>query len=194
MDSNCHSSGLKNPERVFILSGPSGVGKNTVAEQICEKKGISRAVTATTRSPRPDEEDGRDYYFVTSQEFEQWLKEGKLVEYNEYGGNYYGTPVFSVNTATQNNDHVILVIDVNGALKIKRQAPEVHLIFLKPPDLDTLEQRLRGRGDEDEESICYRLRQAETEMQMEEKYDYTVINDDLDMAIDQVEHILQRNT
>lgn len=185
-------SELECPDRVFILSGPSGVGKNTVARGLCDEGSAVRAVTATTREPRPGEEDGEDYFFVDQEEFERWLAEGRLLEYNRYGGNYYGTPVFSVNEATSTGKPVLLVIDVNGALEIKRLAPDVTLIFIAPPDEDALEKRLRGRGDEDEESVQYRLRRAGEEMQLADRYDWTVVNDRVERAVDEIEEILTR--
>lgn len=193
MDDTRFASSLNHPAHVFILSGPSGVGKNSVAEKVCDAGVATQAITATTRQPRPGEKDGEDYYFISRGKFETWLQNGNLLEYNEYVGNYYGTPAFSVNEATNDNKAALLVIDVNGALHIKRRFSEVNLIFLKPPDLETLEDRLRGRGDVDEENIRFRLQRAQEELKLMHKYDYTVVNDELVDAVEEVERIIQDN-
>ena len=183
---------IEHPERVFVLSGPSGVGKNTLADKLCEMGHAVRAVTATSRDPRPGEEDGVDYYFIGEEEFRTWLNEGRLLEHNVYGGNYYGTPVFSVNRVAEACKPILLVIDVNGALEVKTQCPEVTLIFVMPPGEEALEARLRGRGDEDENSIAYRLERAREEMNLIDRYDYTVINDSIDEAVEELKKILRR--
>lgn len=185
------NTALKNPEKLFILSGPSGVGKNTVARELVQRDGIVRAVTATTREPRPGEKDGEDYFFVDKNKFESWLQAGTLLEYNEYEQNYYGTPVFAVNEATQKASAVLLVIDVNGALEIKRHYPTVRLIFIAPPDIQTLRERLRKRGKNEEESIKYRLERAKKELLLKNKYDCVVINDKLQETVHSIEKKIQ---
>lgn len=183
---------IEHPRRVFILSGPSGVGKNTLARRLCAGGFAVRAVTATSRDPRPGEEDGVDYYFVAAQKFRRWLEQGRLLEHNRYGGNYYGTPAFSVNRAAREDKPVLLVIDVNGALEIKRRWPEVHLIFIAPPDERELEERLRGRGDEDEQSVQYRLQQARKEMSLKDRYDHIVVNDSIEDAVEDLRKVIRR--
>jgi len=188
--SSVEHSGIEHPDRVFVLSGPSGVGKNAVAGRLCESGRAVRAVTATSRKMRPGERDGVDYHFVSAQEFERWAAEGRLLERNCYGGNWYGTPAFSVNGAAGGKLPVLLVIDVNGALELKRRWPRLTLIFVRPPSLEALAQRLRERGDEDEESIAFRLKRAREEMALADRYDHVVVNDRLDDAVEEVARIV----
>jgi guanylate kinase len=136
--------------------------------------------------------DGEDYYFISKQEFDRWLEQGKLLEHNRYGGNYYGTPAFAVNRAACHGKPVLLVIDVNGALEIKRQYPDVHLIFIAPPDEKALERRLRGRGDDDERSVQYRLKRAREEMALSGHYDRTVVNDCIEDAVEKLREVIRR--
>lgn len=185
---------LEKPDNLFVLSGPSGVGKNTVAERLCKRDQVTRAITATTRDPRNGEKEGEDYYFVDEKQFQQWIKDGKLLEHNRYDDNDYGTPAFSVNEAAKHKKPVILVIDVNGALKIREQYPEVTLIFLAPPDERELERRLRDRGDEDEKQLEYRLDRAREEMKLMDKYDRVVINDSLERAVKEVAKIVENQS
>jgi len=185
------TDGIVHPERVFVLSGPSGVGKNAIVRRLCESGCAVRAITATSRSPRPGEEDGVDYYFVSEQQFEQWLREGRLLEHTRYCGNYYGTPASSVDRAARDGRPVLLVIDVDGALQLKRKWPDARLIFIRPPSEQELEQRLRERADEDDENMAQRLAQARHEMALADRYDRVVVNDRLEDAVEQVAHIVR---
>jgi len=185
------TDGIVHPERVFVLSGPSGVGKNAIVRRLCESGCAVRAITATSRSPRPGEEDGVDYYFVSEQQFEQWLREGRLLEHTRYCGNYYGTPASSVDRAARDGRPVLLVIDVDGALQLKRKWPDARLIFIRPPSEQELEQRLRERADEDDENMAQRLAQARHEMALADRYDHVVVNDRLEDAVEQVAHIVR---
>ncbi len=181
---------LARPDQVFVLSGPSGVGKNTVAKRLCGRGRAVRAVTATTRDPRPGERDGVDYHFVSAERFEQWIEEGRLIEHTRYVGHYYGTPVRSVNRAAESGLPVLLTIDVDGGLQIKRRWPEVTLIFLAPPSEHELRRRLAHRGRDDAATVERRLERAREEMAYAEYYDFVVVNDDLEEAVDQVARIL----
>jgi len=185
------TDGIVHPERVFVLSGPSGVGKNAIVRRLCDSGCAVRAITATSRSPRPGEEDGVDYYFVSEQQFEQWLREGRLLEHTRYCGNYYGTPASSVDRAARDGRPVLLVIDVDGALQLKRKWPDARLIFIRPPSEQELEQRLRERADEDDENMAQRLAQARHEMALADRYDHVVVNDRLEDAVEQVAHIVR---
>lgn len=181
---------LVNPHRVFVLSGPSGVGKNTIAERLCRQGRAVRAVTATTRPPQASEVDGKDYHFVGEEEFRRWIEEGRLVEHTNYLGHYYGTPLASVNEAAGSGRPVILTIDVDGGLQIKQKCPQVGLIFVGPPSEEELKRRLRDRRRDDTVSIEQRLRRAREEYEYADKYDFRVVNDDLERAVEEIAQIM----
>jgi len=182
---------LKNPQKVFVLSGPSGVGKNTIAERLCEEGIATRAVTATTRPPKPGEKDGIDYLFLSRSAFEKWICEGRLLEHARYCDNWYGTPVFSVNRALDSSLPVLLVIEVQGALQVKDKCPEVTLIFIAPPSEEALRSRLLARARDDAQGIEQRLRRAREEMTYATHYDHLVVNDSLQDAVNRVKDIVQ---
>lgn len=192
MDETDITDRLANPRQVFALSGPSGVGKNTIAGRLCEQGLAVRAVTATTRPPKPGEVDQKDYYFISRDQFRRWIEEGRLAEHTDYLGHYYGTPLSSVNRAAASTLPVILTIDVDGGLQVKRKWREVTLIFIKPPSEDELKRRLRGRQRDDTDSVQQRLRRAHEEYAYAEQYDFCVINDDLDKAVQEIAAIMSR--
>lgn len=162
-----------------VISGPAGTGKGTVVKNILARSDeFSLSVSATTRDPRPGEIDGVHYSFITKEEFETAISEGKMLEHAYYCGNYYGTPKENVEQFLEKGISVILEIEVQGALNIKKLCPEAVLVLLLPPDYRTLEDRLRGRGTNTEEDIQNRLKQARIELENYEAYDYIVINQD----------------
>ncbi|NLN56067.1 MAG: guanylate kinase [Clostridiales bacterium] len=163
---------------LIVISGPAGVGKGTVIKKLLEKEDYVYSVSVTTRKPRPGEADGVSYYFVGKEEFQKKINTGEMLEYAEYVGNFYGTPRSFVTRMLDQGKNVVLEIDTAGALQIKRQMPDALLVFISPPSMEDLEQRLRGRGTEDEASIEKRLDAAKKELALISKYDYVVINDD----------------
>lgn len=183
---------LVEPRQLFVLSGPSGVGKNTVADRLCRLGRAVRAVTATTRRPRPGEVDGRDYWFVSEEQFRDWMASGRLVEHTRYVGHYYGTPLESVNRAAETGLPVILTIDVDGGVQLKERWPQATLIFLEPPSEEELRRRLSGRGQDEEADLARRVARAREEMAYAGRYDFRVVNAELDDAVTQVEEIMAR--
>ena len=174
-----------------VISGFSGAGKGTVVKQLLDKYDYGLSISATTRSPREGEQDGREYFFKTKEEFEQMIAEHQLIEYARYVGNYYGTPKEYVVQQLEQGKDVILEIEMQGALHVREILPEVNLIFLTPPSVDVLEQRLRGRGTETEEVIGDRMARAKEECSYMEKYDYIVVNDDLDECVENVHRLIR---
>lgn len=161
---------------LVVVSGPSGCGKGTVLAHLMRDKGFCYSVSATTRRPRVGEADGVNYFFLSRQEFEQKIKDGLLLEYAEYCGNLYGTPRAYVEECLQNGKNVVLEIETEGAFNVKAAMPQAFLVFIAPPDMQTLEERLRGRGTEDDETVNRRLTRARAELALADKYDVTIIN------------------
>ncbi|MBO5023634.1 MAG: guanylate kinase [Clostridia bacterium] len=163
---------------LFVISGPAGTGKGTVVKHLLETGEFFFSVSATTRSPRPGEVHGVNYYFITKEEFEQKIAAGEMLEYAEYVGNYYGTPKSAVEEALAAGKNVILEIETQGALQIREIMPEAVLILILAPDIETLEARLVGRGTESADVVAKRMAQARREVTLINKYDYVVINED----------------
>lgn len=164
---------------LFIISGPAGSGKGTVVNALLTKHPeLKLSISATTRAPRPGEVNGVHYYYITKEEFENRIENGKMLEYTTYSGNYYGTPLKEVNEAMDSGYDVILEIEVDGAMQIKKKMEKSVTIMLTPPSAEVLEQRLRGRGTETEDVIKWRLQRAKEEIKLMPEYDYAVINED----------------
>lgn len=178
---------------LIILSGPSGVGKGTVRAAIFKdnKFNYVYSVSATTRQSRPGEVDGVDYYFVSKEQFKQYIEEDALLEYAEYVGNYYGTPIQKIEENLAAGNDVFLEIEVQGALKVRERMPEGIFIFLAPPSLDELKLRITGRGTDREDVILERMQMAKEEIDMMQHYDYVVVNDTVEHAVDKVNAIIQ---
>ena len=176
---------------LVIFSGPSGSGKGTVLQSLLtERPDVAVSISATTRQPRPGEQDGVHYFFRQREEFEQMIREDQLLEYAEYSGNYYGTPLSFIEQQRQQGRHVVLEIEVQGALQVMQRCPDAVSIFLAPPSLAVLEERLRGRGTETEEVILRRLGEAHRERASMDKYQYIVVNREVAQAAADVDHIL----
>lgn len=169
---------------LFVVSAPAGCGKDTILEKALAKDiNLCYSVSATTRAIRPGETDGLSYFFKTREQFEQMIDDGKLLEHTEYCGNYYGTPKEAVEETLDCGKNVVLKIEIEGAENVKKLLPESVLIFILPPSMEELNRRLHKRGTEDEETIARRLKQAEREISCAEKYDYIIVNGDLDEAV-----------
>lgn len=176
--------------KLIVISGASGVGKGTVLSLMMAKRPeMAFSVSATTRAPRAGEEDGKHYYFVTKEKFEQMIAEGAFLEYDAHHDNYYGTPRAQAEEKRKNG-HVLLDIEPNGAKNVKNAAPEAVLIFIMPPSMEELERRLRGRGDTPEEQIKIRMDRAKWEIEQRTWYDYVVINDDAERCADEILSII----
>ncbi len=174
-----------------VISGFSGVGKGTVIRRLLEGYDYHMSISATTRSPRKGEQDGREYFFLSQDEFETMIAQGQFIEYAQYVGNYYGTPRKYVMQQLEQGHDVILEIEMQGALLVRDAIPEADLIFLAPPSVEELERRLRGRGTESEEAVRRRLERAGEECSYMEKYDYILVNDDLDTCVRQMHNLIR---
>ncbi len=176
---------------LFVVSGPSGCGKGTLLAEILKNDNIFYSVSATTRSPRPGETDGINYYFLTKEKFEELINNNGMLEYAEYCGNYYGTPRKPVEDMLAEGRHVILEIEVQGAMKVMEKCPDAVFVFILPPSLKELRRRLNKRGTETEEVIEKRLGEAAGEIRQAYKYDYTLINGELSKAVDDMKAIIR---
>ena len=178
--------------KLLVISGPSGTGKSTVIGHLMEMRpGLEFSVSATTRDPRPGEVDGREYFFVTHDRFAEMVENNELLEHAAFVDNRYGTPRSQVERRLEQGITVILDIEVQGAAQVKAAMPEAVTVFLAPPSLEVLEQRLRGRGTETEEKIRSRLETAQKELLLAPTYDFTVINDDAVRAAREINDILE---
>lgn len=177
--------------KLFVITGPSGTGKGTVIKKLLEKRSdICLSISSTTRNPRKNEINGKDYLFVSKQQFEEGIKENNFLEYAVYIGNYYGTPKDKIIEMLSLQKNVILEIETDGALQVLEKMPEAVLIFLSPPSIEELEIRLRCRCTDSCDEIIKRLDKAKIEMSLIDKFHYNVINDDIIKTTDKINEII----
>lgn len=177
---------------LLVVSAPSGGGKGTILKELfAQDDNLRLSVSATTRAPRPGEEHGKQYYFISREEFERLISQNKMLEHAEYVGNYYGTPRDPVEEWLVAGNDVVLEIEVQGGAQVKKLMPECVSIFILPPSMKVLEERLRGRGTEAEETVQKRLSTARREIPQAKEYDYIVFNDRLEDAVDDIQAILR---
>lgn len=181
--------------RLFVYAGASGVGKGTIMKELLKRnESIRLSVSATTRNPREGEVHGREYFFVTKEKFEEMISDNGFLEHAQYCGNYYGTPKAYVDEQLEKGFNVFLEIELQGAQNVLKLRPDAVSIFILPPTLEELERRLRDRGTETEKDILNRLSQASVEMEHAKMYQYNVVNDDLEKAIEDVLEIVRKET
>ncbi len=179
-------------KKLFVISGSSGVGKGTVIKKFLEKNpNFKLSVSCTTRAKREGEEHGVNYYFLSREDFMKSVENGEFLEWAEFSGNCYGTNKKFVQQCLDNNEDILLEIDTQGALQVKKKMNNSVLIFIMPPSLDELERRLRGRGTETEEAIQKRLNTVKSEMENAKCFDYKVVNDEVDRAVEEIEKIIR---
>ena len=182
---------------LFVFSGPSGVGKGTLKAKLFEEFAgrIASSVSATTRGPREGEVDGKDYFFISRQEFERRVKNNEFLEHAEFAGNCYGTPRAYVEKLLDSGMNVVLEIDVQGALQVMKSMPECVSVFILPPSFEELEHRLRGRGTETEEKVRERLETAKRELPYAPQYDYQIVNGgDIEAAYQSLRDVFLKST
>ena len=176
---------------LIVISGPSGAGKGTICKRFMEKnKEVVLSVSATTRLPRQGEVDGVNYHFMTKEQFKDKIKSDDFLEYAEVYDNFYGTPKSNVNELLESGKDVILEIDIQGALKVKENAEDGIFIFILPPSMEELKQRIIKRGSETEESLMKRFKSAYKEINFVSKYNYAVVNDEVETAVEKLESII----
>lgn len=180
--------------KLVVFSAPSGTGKSTIARLVLDRiENLRFSVSATTRQKRPGEEEGVNYYFLGKEEFEQKIQNGGFIEHEFFFDNHYGTLLDKTQEVLDAGTHILLDLDVKGALNLKRLFPENSLLFFfKPPSMEILQQRLQGRGSEDEESLKLRLERARLEMEYADKFDEVVVNDNLDRTVESVTAIISK--
>jgi len=183
----------KNNGQIIVISAPSGAGKGTIIQELLKRDNKTRwlSVSATSREMRPGEKEGVNYYYITKEEFEKKIKDGYFLEYTNYAGNYYGTPKEYIKEKIDKGIDVILEIEIEGATNIKKLIPEALFIFIMPPSLKELVKRLKGRGTESNEKILKRFHEAYKEINEVKKYNYVVVNDEVENAVEKIEAIIK---
>ena len=178
--------------KFIVISGPGGVGKDTIAKELVNRTKMIYSVSMTTRKKRKNEIDGKDYFFVDKDTFENNIKENKVLEYTLFNGNYYGTPSEFIFNNLDNGTDIIAILDINGALNIEKKYPDTISIFIMPPSFNELENRIRSRNTDSEEVIKERLDLAKEEIKYKNKYDYIVINSTVDKAVKEIIDIIKK--
>ncbi len=174
--------------RLIVLTGPSGVGKGTLLKSLLQRHPeLKLSISATTRSPRDGEEDGVNYYFITRQKFDLMVSADEFIEWAEFANNCYGTPRRAVEEQLESSDWVILEIELDGARQIRQSFPEAYRIFILPPSIEELENRIRGRGQDSDDAIDRRLQRAKAEIDAANEFDVQIINDEFNVAVDRLE-------
>ncbi len=183
---------MKNLKKLIIITGPSGVGKGTVVKELLDRnKDIWLSISATTRNPRIGEKDGENYYFINDEKFKDMIDKKEFLEWAQFAGNYYGTPLSTLNEKIEKGFIVLLEIEVEGAKQIKEKFPEALSIFLLPPSKAELEKRIRNRGTEKEEAIDRRLSRADSEIASSDEFDFVLTNHDVDETVKEVFKIIK---
>ena len=182
-----------NKGTLYVFTGPSGAGKGTLLSRLmAEDDRLFYSISATTRAPRSGETDGVQYYFLTRADFERKIAQNAFLEHARYVDNYYGTLEAPVNEKLAEGYDVILEIEVQGAMQVHKKRPDAVMVFIAPPSFEELAARLRGRGTEDEEKVRKRLETAREELKQQDRFDYVVVNDEIDRAVDEIKDILAK--
>ena len=190
MTCSAPSPGASSPGRLILVTGPSGVGKGTLVSRLMQRHpDLWLSVSATTRAPRAGEEEGRHYFFLSREAFEHQVAAGGFLEWAEFAGNLYGTPRAAVQDRLDAGRPVLLEIELEGARQVRRSFPDGFQVLLRPPSLQELEHRIRGRGSDSEDAIRRRLARAREELQAEAEFDAVVVNDDLEVALAELERV-----
>ena len=185
---------LRQQGKLIVFSAPSGTGKSTIAKMVLQREhNISFSVSATTRQKRPGEQEGVNYYFLTKEDFEEKIRHGGFIEHEFFFGNHYGTLLEKTREIIDRGTHLLLDLDVKGALNLKRLFPDNSLLlFFKPPSMEALQQRLKGRESEDEESLRVRLERAQLELGYADRFDEVIVNDNLEMTVEAVAGLISK--
>ena len=178
---------------IIVISGPSGVGKSTICKRLAKDMDLKRSVSATTRKPRKGEKDGTDYHFISEEEFKKRIKRGAFIEHVKLFGNYYGTPLSPIREAIKSGETRVLDIDVHGAITLRKKKIAGIYILVSPPNMETLEERLKGRKTESDQQLAQRLKLARWELKQTRYYDYVVKNDSIEEAVEKIKATITKH-